>query len=177
MDALSLKEAEDEKLIRELFVREMGFSLVVEALIEGKKPIVGHNMIYDILYLYNQFIGELPETYIEFINTWHGLFPAVYDNKVVYAATDLFNRTDLGKLYERCQTDDKLKLSGAKLEFDLENRFVNYEGEGLLSHYHEAAYDAHMTGYSFAHVLKFKEYDQGPPPSKKGGGKGGKPGA
>jgi hypothetical protein len=31
-----------------------------------------------------------------------------------------------------------------------------------------------MTGYSFAHVLKFKEYDQGPPNKK---GKGGKPGA
>lgn len=45
----------------------MGFSLVVEELIKAKKPIVGHNMIYDVLYLYNQFIDDLPPTYHEFI--------------------------------------------------------------------------------------------------------------
>ena len=42
---------------------EMGFSLVVKILIEAKKPIVGHNMIYDIFYLYNQFIDDMPPTY------------------------------------------------------------------------------------------------------------------
>jgi len=46
----------------------MGFSLIVEELIKAKKPIIGHNMIYDIIYLYNQFIDDLPETYPEFIN-------------------------------------------------------------------------------------------------------------
>lgn len=45
----------------------MGFSLVVEELISAKKPIVGHNMMYDIIYLYNQFIGKLPEHYSDFI--------------------------------------------------------------------------------------------------------------
>lgn len=46
-----------------------------------------------------------------------------------------------------------------RIEFDLENGFGNYEGSGLLSHYHEAAYDAYMTGYAFATILKFKEGD------------------
>ena len=32
---------------------EMGFSLVIKAMIEAKKPIVGHNCMYDWLYLYN----------------------------------------------------------------------------------------------------------------------------
>ena len=27
------------------------------------------------------------------------------------------------------------------------------------SHYHEAAYDAHMTGVAFMHILKFKEIE------------------
>jgi poly(A)-specific ribonuclease len=45
----------------------MGFSLVVEELIKAKKPIIGHNMIYDVIYLYNQFIDDLPPTYLEFI--------------------------------------------------------------------------------------------------------------
>lgn len=29
----------------------------------------------------------------------------------------------------------------------------------MLSHYHEAAYDAHMTGFAFAYILKLKELD------------------
>lgn len=45
----------------------MGFSLVVEELIKAKKPIIGHNMIYDIAYLYNQFIDNLPKEYCDFI--------------------------------------------------------------------------------------------------------------
>lgn len=43
--------------------------------------------------------------------------------------------------------------------FDLKNGFKNYEGTTLLSHYHEAAYDAYMTGVAFGHVLKIKEID------------------
>ena len=48
-------------------MREMGFALVVEELIKAKKPLIGHNMIYDIIYLYNQFVDDLPQTYLEFI--------------------------------------------------------------------------------------------------------------
>jgi hypothetical protein len=36
-----------------MYEKEMGFSLVVDELIQAKKPIIGHNMIYDIIYLYN----------------------------------------------------------------------------------------------------------------------------
>ena len=28
----------------------MGFSLIVQMVINAKKPIIGHNMIYDIIY-------------------------------------------------------------------------------------------------------------------------------
>jgi hypothetical protein len=57
------------------FINEMGFSLVVEAMIEFKKPLIGHNCMYDWVYIYNQFIGELPETYAEFIADWYSKFP------------------------------------------------------------------------------------------------------
>ena len=73
MQIVSKQEEEERKesfMIKEaeyLFNKEMGFSLVVHELIQAKKPIVGHNMAYDIIYLYNQFIDELPETYNEFV--------------------------------------------------------------------------------------------------------------
>ncbi len=91
-----LKEAED------LYNKEMGFALVVEELAKARKPIVGHNMIYDIIYLYNQFIDDLPQTYNEFVKEWNLRFPSVYDNKVLSSAAEYFGRTDLGKVYEKC---------------------------------------------------------------------------
>lgn len=38
---------------QELFNLEMGFSLVIEAIINAKVPVIGHNCMYDWLYLYN----------------------------------------------------------------------------------------------------------------------------
>ena len=77
-----MEEEKEVNLYEVTFMDEMGFSLVVEELIKAKKSIIGHNMIYDIIYLYNQFIDILPDTYLEFIEKWHNLFPSVYDNKV-----------------------------------------------------------------------------------------------
>lgn len=30
----------------------------------------------------------------------------------------------------------------------------------MFSHYHEAAYDAYMTGFAFANIIKYKEIEQ-----------------
>lgn len=139
-----------------MFVKEMGFSLIVEYLMQAQKPIIGHNMIYDIIYLYNQFIGELPDTYAEFIQEWNKRFPHVYDTKVLSCLAEYFGRTDLGKVYEKCTTDRGME-NNITINFDLKNGFVNYDQSSLLSHYHEAAYDAYMTGFSFINILKFKE--------------------
>lgn len=71
-----------------MYVREMGFTIVVEALIAAfrsnpKCCLIGHNMMYDILYLYRQFIGKLPDTYQAFAEEWHKLFPRCFDTKVL----------------------------------------------------------------------------------------------
>lgn len=46
------------------------------------------------------------------------------------------------------------------MSFDTKNNCSNYDGTALLSHYHEAGYDAHMTGVAFVHVLKLMELDR-----------------
>jgi poly(A)-specific ribonuclease len=153
----------------------MGFALIMQTIIEAKKPIVGHNCMFDWVYVYNQFIGELPDTYDEFIKDWHEKFPATYDNKVLCQNSRHFFKTALGVVYEKCTTDENYK-SLLKFSFDLKHGCTNYNGQELLSHYHEAAYDAHMTGVAFACVLKRKELDEmqkvggnnkGPPNKKK----------
>ena len=38
----------------------MGMSLVIKAIIDNKKPLIGHNCMYDWLYIFNQFVAPLP---------------------------------------------------------------------------------------------------------------------
>ena len=116
-------------------------------------------MMYDVIYLYNQFIGPLPDTYSEFVKLWHACFPLTMDTKVLARKADVFSKTVLGTMFEKCQRDKKF-VNLLKLNFDLANGFTNYEGTNLLSHYHEAAYDAYMTGYCYAMILKFGEVDE-----------------
>ena len=153
----------------------MGFSLIVKAMIDAKKPIVGHNCMYDWLYFFNQFIAPLPETYLQFTQEWNSRFPFTYDTKVLASASKAFYYTSLDKIMEKCTSDDKF-VGNLKFRYDSENQFTNYEGQAALSHYHEAAYDAHMTGVAFMHIIKFKEIQRAKDDRKKknpkGAGKG-----
>lgn len=46
----------------------MGFALVAEVMVQSLtyKPLIGHNLMYDALYFYNQFIDDLPDSYLLF---------------------------------------------------------------------------------------------------------------
>ena len=59
-------------------------------------------MIYDIIYVYNQFVGPLPATYAEFSQSWFKLFPMTYDTKVLSYRANYFGKTMLGKVFEKC---------------------------------------------------------------------------
>lgn len=45
------------------------------------KVLVGHNLFTDLIFLYQTFIGRLPETVIEFGHEIHRLFPMIVDTK------------------------------------------------------------------------------------------------
>jgi hypothetical protein len=95
-------------------------------MIEAKKPLIGHNCMYDWIYVYNQFIGELPETYAEFITIWYNLFPLTYDTKVLCNSSKHFFKTSLGIVYEKCTSEEYKSL--LKFGFDLKNGLTNYDG-------------------------------------------------
>jgi hypothetical protein len=46
-------EETKEQSPEDLFKIEMGFALVIEEMIKQKKPLIGHNCMYDWLYVYN----------------------------------------------------------------------------------------------------------------------------
>jgi poly(A)-specific ribonuclease len=64
-----------------MYTKEMGFTMIAEVMINSKKPIVGHNLMYDILFFYNQFIDSLPPTYLDFAKAWTDIFETTIDTK------------------------------------------------------------------------------------------------
>ncbi|XP_073193933.1 poly(A)-specific ribonuclease PNLDC1 isoform X2 [Lepidochelys kempii] len=60
-----------------------GFTNLFQTLVEAKKPVVGHNMLMDLLHLHDKFYKPLPESYEEFKRNIHSLFPVLIDTKNV----------------------------------------------------------------------------------------------
>jgi len=76
-------DAENKAKVEEKYNDEVGFTRVIEMLKKGRKPLIGHNMFFDVIYLYNQFIGELPDNFIEFAKSFHSIFPELYDTRAI----------------------------------------------------------------------------------------------
>jgi len=89
-------------------------------------------MIYDLGFLFHQFIEPLPDTFKEWQVQVAKFFPYIYDTKVLSNDTTKFNRkferTELGFVYDRCINDKKL-CNHIKFEFDSSQKgvFQTYE--------------------------------------------------
>lgn len=59
----------------------MGFSKVIQAIISHRKPIVGHNVLVDIMHIIHQFVAPLPPKYSDFQFITRELFPFIFDTK------------------------------------------------------------------------------------------------
>ncbi|XP_056344048.1 poly(A)-specific ribonuclease PNLDC1 isoform X4 [Oenanthe melanoleuca] len=60
-----------------------GFTNLFLILVKARKPLVGHNMLMDLMHLHDKFYRPLPESYEEFKRNIHNLFPVIIDTKTV----------------------------------------------------------------------------------------------
>ena len=58
-----------------------GFSKVIRLIIDHKKPLIGHNCLFDVVRIYHQFVDDLPANYKDFKRAFHAVFPEIYDTK------------------------------------------------------------------------------------------------
>jgi len=65
-DAVAAQESEVAAKRQRQQERAKGFASVMQCLTTCNKPVVGHNMLLDLTYLYQQFIGNLPASVDEF---------------------------------------------------------------------------------------------------------------
>ncbi|NXP07124.1 PNDC1 ribonuclease, partial [Thinocorus orbignyianus] len=63
-----------------------GFTNLFQTLVKAKKPLVGHNMLMDLMHLHDKFYRPLPESYEEFKRNIHNLFPVLIDTKTITKA-------------------------------------------------------------------------------------------
>jgi hypothetical protein len=104
-EARDLSYAEEEDQVIE-YMR--GFSRVIQTMIEGQKVIIGHNAFTDLVFLYQQFIGDLPQKLTSFKKSLSSLFPVIYDTKHIVAIVKkdipelkFLSNTGLFELYDQ----------------------------------------------------------------------------
>lgn len=124
----------------------LGFSRVIRHISDSKKVVVGHNMLLDLCYIVNQFVAPLPEDYSDFKSLVHSTFPNIIDTKLM-SSTHPF-REDIPN-----SALNELKKRLESKPFGLPAVRESCSGEGyddLASEkYHEAGYDAFVTGLCF----------------------------
>ena len=59
----------------------LGFSKIIQSIIHFKKPLVGHNVLLDLMHIIHQFVAPLPSNYEDFKFIAKELFPLVFDTK------------------------------------------------------------------------------------------------
>lgn len=149
------KDEEDILRRRTAVSRRIGFRTVFKALVESKKPMIGHNYFSDLLFLLNQHEVELPLSLGEFKQHVHSLFGVIVDTKVLARSMPEGMKTfasdaleplfiELGK---RGATDKNLIKVALPMGFESYDKRVVAAGKSTGAHC--AAYDAYMTGWAY----------------------------
>ena len=150
----------NEEIIEQITNEELGFSRFIEYLCEKKIPIIGHNIYYDMMFLYDKLIGDLPEDFYSFKKEIHKYFPIIYDTKYI--------STTLTQQYKKCNIE-KTALNNVyktilKNRYDIYVDFFPDAPNGFCLYndmerdkLHDAGYDSIITGRCFVLLNKALE--------------------
>ena len=142
----------NDEIIDQLTNEELGFSRFIEYLCSKKIHIIGHNIYFDMMFLYDKLIGDLPEDFFSFKKKIHEYFPIIYDTKYI--------STILTQEYKKCNIE-KTSLENVyktilKDRFDIYVDFFPDAVNGFCLYsdmerdkLHDAGYDSIITGRCF----------------------------
>lgn len=143
---LKFLEEERERKLDE----KVGFTHVIRKVLESGKPLVGHNMMLDLLHLIQKTVQPLPDTLEQFKNVVKANLPTIYDTKLLAKDPPFcvdIPITSLGILYsELC---GKFNPPDFIVEEGYESHSLREDGQA-----HDAGYDAFMTGVCFITMVK-----------------------
>eukprot|EP00873_Tetraselmis_striata_P018981 jgi/Tetstr1/439245/TSEL_027687.t1 len=155
----------------------VGFSRVLEMVGRCGLPLVGHNMMLDLAYTMESFVGALPLEWPDFRASVAAFFRGgIYDTKYLAAQLPGFvfpDGTALGAVYgvlEREEGDSHPGVARYLQQLAAQGEAAGREPPAVpptqtirhavgfnryraASYPHEAGYDAFLTGTCFAHIL------------------------
>ena len=152
------------------YLKKIGFLRIWSALVDAKKPLVGHAISYDLLFALSHFDGPLPKSYPFLKARVHELFPVLFDTKFLvtveafkYKQEDAgagsvreprFGGRGLAALHKVLADETKAAKDEAKpiVEVTFAAGHDLYPAE--CTAFHEAGFDAYITGCVFAHMAK-----------------------
>ncbi|RUS80050.1 hypothetical protein EGW08_012167 [Elysia chlorotica] len=152
-DAEQLAKIDQEKRALQMMELDIqvGFTKVVQAITKSEKPVVGHNMLLDVLHCMSHFYGPLPDDLEDFKSVVSTVLPKLIDTKLMANTPpikDLIEHTSLGELHQTLQSKPFTPVT-----IKLAPGFGKYaEDTNAL---HEAGFDAFVTGSCFATMCKF----------------------
>ncbi|CAH1404913.1 unnamed protein product [Nezara viridula] len=137
--------------VKEKFIDSLlGFSKVYSLLASSKKPLVGHNLYFDLLIMYHQFYEHIPANYFKYKENLNKLFPSIYDTKFLsyqlhrITKQKLLLKNSLGGLYELFQDADT-KFYYPFVQLDPKSIYC----DSVEQKKHDAGWDSFMTGFVF----------------------------
>ncbi|KAJ2080453.1 hypothetical protein H4R24_003064 [Coemansia sp. RSA 988] len=127
-----------------------GFCAVIDLLSAARKPVVGHNMLLDVLHAFSKFHRPLPVGREEFERALSQFLPVLIDTKFIIESMpgvkDRYGTSSLDEIAPMLEREDSSDLAPIRLH----SLFTRNASRTM----HEAGYDAYMTGASFIRLLK-----------------------
>ncbi|CAD7933902.1 unnamed protein product [Amoebophrya sp. A25] len=174
-EAWRVKQEEEKVRARrkDLEINRVGFRRVWNMLKATEKPLVFHNGMYDLLFLFHNLECPLPETFVQFLAEWHKRIPnAIIDTKVPsehYLLPKYVGELPLSSLEECITLMDSKYPQLEKTTHIRENTTSKNDGAGadagsgtgvvVPTKYHDAGFDALQTGRLYIALRDYEKYE------------------
>jgi hypothetical protein len=147
---------ENEQKKRQEYETVIGFSKVWLALMNYKKPVIGHNCYLDLLFTFEHFHKNNPYTFAKFKENVNLCWPKIFDTKVLsseFGREDISSKLSLEELYLKLLEITQIKISINEGFADYANPKPEDQEKDL---FHSAGYDAFTTGSCYYMLSKLE---------------------
>lgn len=170
-DQFYLKKVSNEKycqlekshnLNEELISNLLGFTKIFRLLTSLRTPIVGHNLLQDILLMIESFECSLPYSYQSFKQLALELFPVIFDTRTI--GYEILKQVPEEKRHREkgLQSLFHYFKDGIGRHLALNSPAIEITNETEYGKFHEAGWDSYCTGYIFIRMAYYNIYQKYP---------------